>query len=398
MGQERIRLAFLVSSFTADAHGRHLVSLLKGLSTYKYEKHVLCLNPAGPLAEDVRLASDAVHHLGWPQLKSGDRVMFENMHHTVLVLPRLVKLLKKINPDILHSIVSWGNSLGAVGGKLAKTQFRVCSRIMSGPHPDDNPLAAWFHNKTSSAFHLVRCESENIKGDMVSREPVTYERMRVVYDGVNTAKYYAQAPVADLRASLGIPEDVRVVGSAGGIAPHRGHTDILAASKYLGYQASDVHFLFVGRDEGAHFDLLQQARELGISDRVIFAGDRPDAHQLLQCMDVYVNAAHFEGYPAPLVEAMASELPIVATNIGGNLEVVDHQETGLLIGPNKPDILAQRILELLSDREFAMELGRKARRRINDHFSLEAMARRMEAFYREALEISMRSNGLGKTR
>jgi glycosyltransferase involved in cell wall biosynthesis len=132
-------------------------------------------------------------------------------------------------------------------------------------------------------------------------------------------------------------------------------------------------------------DLEQQARSEGVADRVLFAGFRHDASELLPAIDIVVFSSLFEGLPIALLEAMSAARPIVATHAGGIPEVVDDGVEALLVPPADPESLAAALSRLLADRELRLQLGQGARQRLLAQFTVESMVKSYDTVYREVV-------------
>jgi glycosyltransferase involved in cell wall biosynthesis len=125
---------------------------------------------------------------------------------------------------------------------------------------------------------------------------------------------------------------------------------------------------------------------MNMNDRVIFTGERHDIPNLLQEIDISVLPSLSEGFPNSLLEAMAAGMPVVATNVGGNPEIVRDGRTGLLVPPRDPDALAHSITSLLESPLLARQFGNAGYARVKAEFSLTATVRRTEELYTELLE------------
>jgi len=132
--------------------------------------------------------------------------------------------------------------------------------------------------------------------------------------------------------------------------------------------------------------LRQSVARLGLDGRVVFTGFRMDVPELLSECAVSVLPSLSEGLSNTLIESMAAGVPVVATRVGGNPEVVDEGRTGLLVPPRDPAALAEAICRTLQDRELARQFGEAARQRVAEHFSLERMLRDTERLYVNLLE------------
>jgi glycosyltransferase involved in cell wall biosynthesis len=127
-----------------------------------------------------------------------------------------------------------------------------------------------------------------------------------------------------------------------------------------------------------------EIERLGIGDRVRLLGERRDVPELLGAADVFVLSSRSEGLPVSVLEAMVAGLPVVASRVGGVGELVEDEETGLLVAPGNPDELSTALERVLGDRELRRRLGAAGRERVERHFDLESFRRaHLDLYYRE---------------
>lgn len=150
--------------------------------------------------------------------------------------------------------------------------------------------------------------------------------------------------------SLGIPAESMLIGSVGRLADQKGYVYLLDAAAKLLAEKPDLYFIFVGDGPLAE-EHKNQAHALGIEQNVIFTGGRTDVEELLACFDLFVSSSLWEGLPTVLLEAMAAGVPIIATDIPGTNELIEHNYNGLLVEPYNPDSLKTGILNLLKFQE-----------------------------------------------
>jgi glycosyltransferase involved in cell wall biosynthesis len=131
--------------------------------------------------------------------------------------------------------------------------------------------------------------------------------------------------------------------------------------------------------------------ELQLRSHINFLGFRNDVHELLPQADLFVLSSVTEGLPMTLLEAMAAGLPIVSTNVGGISELVNHNETGLLVPPQSPEALAGAILELMHDPQRAVNMGHSGRRRVEEEFDIRVVTAKYEELYRALLRMNRHS-------
>ena len=127
------------------------------------------------------------------------------------------------------------------------------------------------------------------------------------------------------------------------------------------------------------------ANDLGLSQSVHFLGERPDVPDLLSALDILVMSSYTESFPNAILEAMAMGKPVVATNVGGIPEVVEEGQTGFLVPPRDPKAIADRVLSLCRDSARRLQMGRAARARVEDNFTVQSVSARLEGIYVRSL-------------
>jgi len=385
---DRVRIVYFITSLESGGTERQLALLLENLPSAKYEKHILCLSGLGPLKERFEKCTDSIQDLQYPRLRHNGRLVLKNLPFTVTSVFKLYKSLRRLRPDILHSLIPVCNVMGAIAGKLARVPVIVSSRLSLGNYRDDNRLFARLEDFSDRFFALIHCKSEGIRDDVIRREPVDPDDLRIIYNGINTDAFGVPFHAEPLRQEFGIPEGAAVIGMVANLKAYKGHADVIAAAPEILQHHPQTRFLFVGRDDGILDELKKQARDLGVLEHVIFAGERHDVPRLLQLMTILISASHEEGFSNTILEAMATGLPVIATRVGGNLEQVADGINGYLVMPSSPGELAEAAIALLNDPDQARRMGRQSSIRVARNFSIRAVADQMEEFYREAIGLT----------
>ena len=219
-----------------------------------------------------------------------------------------------------------------------------------------------------------------VAAEAIIRRIAPPERVRTI--GVGVAKAL-NAPGAldraEARRVLGVPPGMRVVGTVGRLAFQKAPEDFVAALAAIG--RGDVFGVWIGGGP-LRAEIERLAARQGLSDRMLFTGERHDVDALLPGLDVFAMASRYEGLPCAIVEAMGAGLPVVATAVNAVPDVVIAGETGLLVPPRAPDLLGRAVGHLLEHPAEAARLGAAARRRLGEELSPDALGAVLGEAYR----------------
>jgi glycosyltransferase involved in cell wall biosynthesis len=239
--------------------------------------------------------------------------------------------------------------------------------------------------RVASHIATMVAVSEDLKRFITANVGVPAMRIKVIYNGQEVFPPVAPEQRRCLRAELGLEEDEQVVGLVGSLYPIKGHKYLLEAVPRILKLHPDTTFLIVGRGE-LELPLKEEVNRCGLKNRVRFLGLRDDVSALLSLMDIFVLPSLSEGLSIALLEAMAAGKPVIATDVGGNPEVVVDGETGFLVPPRDADTLAAKLLLLVADKHQARRLGKNGRRRVQQHFSFQSMVNNYQDLYENRLQ------------
>lgn len=200
------------------------------------------------------------------------------------------------------------------------------------------------------------------------------ERVRVIYNGVDLARFDGVAP-----ADLGLPPGAVAIGYVGSFEPRKGLPDLATAWPAVREAVPAAHLVLVGR--GTHDELLRE--RLGRDPRVHFAGYRADAPAVMRALDLLVLPSYVEGAPNVVLEAMAAGRATVATAVSGTPELVEDSVTGRLVPPADPQTLGRVLVEVVRDRATLAAMGRAGRERVERDFTIAGMLDRYEGLLHE---------------
>jgi len=216
------------------------------------------------------------------------------------------------------------------------------------------------------------------------------DQIRVIENGIDPARFEpGSSPLS--RADFSVPEAHTVIGVIGMFDPVKGHVHLFEALRRLQARGLTELSCLVAGEGRLEADLKEYASAAGIEPMVRFLGYRRDIAGLLGLMDMVVMPSLRESFGLVALEAMAMEVPVIASRIGGLQEVVEHERTGVLVAPGDAVALADAIQRLTQDPGMRKKMGEAGRRRVENHFSILSTIRNTENLYLELLEESPRS-------
>jgi glycosyltransferase involved in cell wall biosynthesis len=304
----------------------------------------------------------------------------------LLAFWELFRLCRRERFDVVHTHTSKGGFLGRIAARLAGVPLVIhTAHGFYFNQMDCGPKEAVFYRfleKFASHFcDLVISVNEEDRLSAIQKKVVRPSKIYTVINGINTKKFENAVPPDSLRAELDPSGQGILIGTTGRLMPQKGYHYLVQAMPSILRGFPQVRLVFVG-DGPLESELKGLAAQLGVSDQCRFLGFRTDITELLACFDMFVLPSLWEGLSISLLEALAAGKPIVATNIKGNREVIDHGVNGLLVNPGDPAALAEGIIHLLRDKEKARAMGERAKEKAKAFFSEEAMVRRTLDLYR----------------
>jgi glycosyltransferase involved in cell wall biosynthesis len=292
------------------------------------------------------------------------------------------RALRSIHPALVH--YADFDPSGMLAGRWATRSPLVVTYNTPELRPSYNALGRTVVRAAWATRPWVIFTSESDRATGVERDPIAPKRTAVIPYGIDLERFAPRAGGAEARAALGIAPGRRVVGTVGLLREQKGHTYLLQAAELLERQRGDVDWIIVGEGE-LRARLEEETRARGLVERVHFLGLRDDVPELLSAFDVFALSSTFEGMCYAVAEALAVEVPVVATDVGGVGQSVVHEETGLLVEPRDPRALADSLVRLLDHRDEAMQLARAGRAHVQQLYALSSMVEATESFYLRAL-------------
>ncbi len=361
------RILNLITTLSEGGVERQLCQLLPRLNKAGFETVMACTDSPGKLAAVLEERGIKVHL---------QRV--RSRFHP-LDIYRLMRLIKKERIDLVHAHMYASSIPAVLAGRWAGVPVLVHVHNL---HEWQRPSRIRTANRIWSKATRVLAVSQCVRQSLLKECKLKPSMVLTLYNGVDLEHFARPPKVEQARREWGIKPQELVVGSVARLVPVKGHLDLLRAMAVVQNALPNVCLLLVGGGD-LRSELEQEAHKLGL--RVVFTGTQEDVRPFIGMFDVAVLSSYTEGLSIFLLEAMAMNIPIVATEVGGNLEAVVDGETGYLVPPNDSQALAKYILEVLDDTQKLSKMGRAGRKRVEEVFSLEQTLANTSGLYREIL-------------
>jgi len=396
----QIRLLKFLTLFGFGGTERQVVNLTRMLDRSRFEPRFACMKRWGHFLEDIEQQRIPI---------SEYRISCLYKPGTFRQQLRLAADMKRQGIQIAHSYNFYANVFALPAARLAGVPVTIASIRDTGV--GITPAKMRMHKLICRLADCVLVNAEAVRQWLIE-QGYRADKITVIRNGIDLSRFAHPGGGAGLRRELGLPEQAPLVVVLARLIPQKGIESFLEAAAEVSRRYPDARFLIVGevfvfrqdksrgngagerdvaeRDIAYHQVLARQVARLGLDGRVIFTGYRSDVPELLSQAAVSVLPSLSEGLSNTVLESMAAGVPVVATRVGGNPELIDDGVGGLLVPPRNPGELARAICAVLDDRDFARRLGQAAKRRVAERFSLERMVRETEDLYVTLLERATR--------
>jgi sugar transferase (PEP-CTERM/EpsH1 system associated) len=356
-----VRVVHLVTTLAIGGLEKVVLDLVRFGTPDRFAMRVVCLDESGVLEEQFARLGVPVDVIGTDGSVPA-RIL------------RLARHLQQVKPALLHTHNPQAHLHGAIAARLARVPAVVHTK--HGREYMERPVLAWasrLASRWTSRFVAVSVDAASVAREI---EGVPAARVRVIHNGIDTGLFPVRAP----RAALAPRRAVTV----GRLSPIKDHATLLHAVRRVVDSVPTFQLDIVG-DGPLRPELEALCETLGLCGCVHFHGYHEQVARFLDAADFFVLSSISEGVSIALLEAMASGLPAVATDVGGNREVVVSGETGYLVPSRAHDVLAAVMLRIQSDDAGLERMGRAARRRVEEQFNLRTVVQQYERLYLECL-------------
>ena len=368
---------------------RHCLGLSKALAKQGHEVYLVTLEfPGAPLQENIEGVK--VHRvlieLGHPNFMIWVFVFNHFMEKKIATLSR------EVDFDVIH-VHDWLTALAGISSKyflnkpLVSTVHSMEIGRSQGLHNSDSFLIdgiEWW--MTYEAKHVIAC-SNSVKRELENHFHLPSGKITVIPNGVEIGKFEIDVNRENVKRLYGIEPHERVVLFVGRLVPQKGVDSLIKAIPLIASRHRNVKFLISG-DGWSRGYLEDLAKRTGFGNRIRFLGFIPDSElpKLIASADVLVVPSIYEPFGIVALEGMAAGTPVVAANVGGLAEIIEHEKTGVLVYPGNPESIAWGVNRVLSDPGFSRWITENAKNKVKEVYSWNAIAEKTVALYERIIE------------
>jgi len=365
-----IRILQVIPTLVRGGAEKQLTLLVRGLPRDAFDVHVSVLTHSGPYEAALRQQGVPIHLIG-KRWKIDPAAFW-----------KLRRLMRRLRPDVVHTWIFAANCYGRQAAFSAGVPHVVAGERCIDHWKVWHELA--IDRRLARRTQRIVTNSSGVR-DFYVQHGLPADRFEIIPNGIEPWPDPGRRDRTEFLSELRLPADARIVGAIGRLWPQKRYKDLIWAAELLKAAREDeVHLLIIG--DGPQRDALREySDQVTVTDRVHFLGPRDDVPELLPHFDCLWLGSGYEGQSNAIMEAMSAGVPVVATDIAGNRDLVVSGETGFLVPVGDAGEFARKTNLLLDDGGLAQRLGGAGRQRMLNEFSVEKMIARHADLYRTLL-------------
>jgi D-aspartate ligase len=366
LSKAKVKIMFMIDMI-AGLHGteKYLLNFVKLLDKEKFSPIIVSLYQKGKIAEEF-------YTLGIPIISMPIKRIYSPL--SLIQFSRLYRIMRQHRVDILETIHKTSDLIGPAIGRIAGVKVIISNR---------RDMGFWRTTKDDIAYRFTDCFVDRIKCNTKAAtkhfsqiEKVPISKFDVSYNGVIADNHKMSIEdIKKIKSHYGIKEGEIIIGVLGGVKKVKGHVEFLEMARILSRTHKNIKFLIVGggykTQNDEYFNFIKKLSfQKGLDGKVIFAGFIKDVNKILPIFDIAILPSYTEGCSNVLLEYMAAGKPVVATDVGGNPEIVLDGITGFIVPPKDGNLLKDKVERLLFSKSLRESMGRAAYRQVSKHFSI----------------------------
>lgn len=374
-----MKITYVIGSLARGGAEGQLLELLRRLHPARWQPSLVlvedttCFRAAGLVRHVCLLEIPTRSQSNWP--KRGWRA--------AMSIAKLTAFLQRTQPDLVHAFLPLALILAAPAAKIAHVPIIVGSRRSLKDCYETVPFLARVDRIATRSYDSVIGNSQAVTSELINIDEVAPERTTTIRNGVDTDRF--RPGDRSFRVAQGWTEEHVVFGIIANFLPYKRHVDFIRAAAHIAERTTNARFVMAGEDRGTLPELQREITNKGLGSRFVVVAGTSEPEKIYPAMDAYICTSETEGFSNVLLEAAASGLPLIATRVGGNPEIVMPGENGYLVSVGRPEEVARAALALINNRDQRLQMGARSRQLVIQDFSLEKMVQQHEQLYERLL-------------
>lgn len=364
----KITVAHVVLSLEIGGMETVIANIARNIDHDLYRLLIICVSTIGPIGYELRNKGIKVIQL--PRMPRIISFLYPKV---------LIDILRAEKADILHCHSGcWYKA--AIAGKFAGVKGIIYTE--HGRQVPDYKSTIFFDRAVSKITDYVVPVSKNLSNYFKKIIKIDSRKIYEINNGIDTDYFSPQKKDKELLEKLGITDDALMIGNIARLAPVKDHIALIKAFALTEKHCPDIRLLIIG-DGPERANLEKLVTELNLSNKITLLGFRRNIKGILSVLDLFILSSISEGISITILEAMACGKPVIATDVGGNSEIIAEGVSGFLVPPKDIKAMAEKITFFYDDRSVGKSIGRRAREYVIGNFSVQEMTLNYEKLYRE---------------
>ena len=383
---EKMKVLHIHTRGVIGGSGTNTLSTMLGLSKDRYEPELAC-GSEGPLIKEAKKNNLIFNKI--PHLKNEINIFYD-----LLALFELISLIMRREYSIIHTHNSKAGILGRIAANICRAPIIIHTQhscvFKYGTLNYFQKKFYYFLEKISAKFtDKIIYISEPLRQEFLNAKIGSEQKSVTIYSGIEIEKFKIDVDILKKRSQLGLKSSDFIVGVVSRLEPGKGNEFIIKSIPKIIQKISNIKFVFVGGGPlKANLETLSES--FGVREKIMFLGLRDDVPGLLQIFDIVCLASLYEGMSRVILEAQAAGKPVVATKVGGIVDIVAEDKTAILVAPRDVGALAFAIIKLIDDEHLRKSMSSAAEKFVDYRFSSKKMVQDIILVYEELLKTKVK--------
>ncbi len=372
MASHKIKVVYIITSLGIGGAEKILLTTIRNLNHMLFSIYVISLYNQNALLNEYKRHCEKVYFL-----------KYRNKYNPFIII-KIYKIIKLIKPDVVHTHMPHATIWGRIAALLAGTKIIMTTEHNISVWRKSNFLFWFFYWLTALFTDKIITVSQAIKKQLINTLFISPQKIEVIYNGINIDEFVMEIKAPSDLLSISHP----IIGTIGRLHKIKGHAVLIESMRFVKKQFPQGNLIIIGDGE-EKMKLQRLVRKYALSNSVHFLGTRNDLLGYLKLMDIFVFPSLEEGLGLALIEACAAGKPCIASCVGGIPEIIENSVNGILVPPDEPEILAEKITWLLRNKNIMRQMGLHAKQIVQKKFNITNTIKKLETLYLNSIDYKI---------